>query len=282
MGRERERNRSNTPLKSSKKRDLRESPPEGGENKNLKKESTKERAMRPQFTAKTEKKAIQKAIKSLKLNEESFDVKIIDRNVPLLFGRKGVTIEIIEQKKGRPPRKRGNERGGERDRKPREERSFQSPGEKSEVENSIVQFISQVIVLMGCEGDVQLKGRNGNTLFIGIESEDSAIIIGRKGKNIDALGNLSNAYASRIQTHRPPRIVLDSADYLVKRQKSLKKIALQSYDTVLESGRSLLLDSMPPEDRKVIHTTLRNKKGISTSSEGRGLYKRVRVLLKES
>lgn len=47
---------------------------------------------------------------------------------------------------------------------------------------------------------------------------------------------------------------------------------------VVKEQRSRLLEPMNPFERRLVHTTLNDRKDVYTESEGEGLYKRVRIL----
>ena len=49
-------------------------------------------------------------------------------------------------------------------------------------------------------------------------------------------------------------------------------------DRVAKSGRSVLLESMNPYERRIVHLALEEDTRVTTRSEGNGLYKRVRVV----
>ena len=71
------------------------------------------------------------------------------------------------------------------------------------------------------------------------------------------------------------RVVIDAENYREKREKTLEKLAFRLADKVLRSGRSVKLEPMNPYERKVIHTALQQRKGVTTRSEGEEPYRRV-------
>jgi len=109
-----------------------------------------------------------------------------------------------------------------------------------------------------------------------VDSEHSSILIGKKGKNLDALQLLANVYAKQ-HGREDMRIILDSENYRIRREESLVRLAYTVADRVWDSRTSVLLEPMNPFDRRLIHTTLNDITHVETKSEGEGLYKRVRV-----
>jgi spoIIIJ-associated protein len=105
-------------------------------------------------------------------------------------------------------------------------------------------------------------------------------LIGRKGKNLDALQLLANMYAGR-HGREDFRIILDTENYRTRREESLVRLAYTTADTVRSRHTSILLEPMNPFDRRLIHTTINDMDDIATKSEGDGMYKQVRVFFKK-
>ena len=104
-------------------------------------------------------------------------------------------------------------------------------------------------------------------------------MIGRKGKNLDALQLLANIYAGRLG-HEEIRVIIDTENYRIRREESLVRLAYTTADKVHQSHQSILLEPMNPFERRLIHTTLNDIPDIDTKSEGEGLYKQVRIIYK--
>ena len=112
---------------------------------------------------------------------------------------------------------------------------------------------------------------------IKLTSEKASILIGRKGKNLDAMQLLANVYAGHLGKE-DVRIILDSENYRIRREESLVRLAYVTADKVRQSHSSVLLEPMNPFERRLIHTTLNDIPDVETKSEGDGLYKQVRVI----
>jgi spoIIIJ-associated protein len=154
-----------------------------------------------------------------------------------------------------------------------------SPADKTEFEQKMIDYVEDLIRHMGYEAEVGVQFREERKIGLKIDSESSSILIGKKGKNLDALQLISNIYAGR-QGHPEMRIILDSENYRIRREESLVRLAYTVADRVRESRSSILLEPMNPFDRRLIHTTLNDIADVETKSEGDGLYKQVRVFYK--
>lgn len=220
-----------------------------------------------EFEGKTEKEAIQKAVNELGLEQDQFDVEVLESEQSgFLFKKSSIKIRVHLK----------------------DDKSFEAPVNEEyqaietddELENKIIDFTTELIAKMGYPGSVSLVKRENEKITLSIESEHSAILIGRKGKNIDALQLLVNVFESRINQGSQIRIVLDAENYRKRREDSLIKIALKTANLVEKNKSSRLLEPMNPFERRLIHTALNDRDTVITKSEGDGLYKRVRIIYK--
>ena len=228
-----------------------------------------------EFEGRTEKEAIDKAAEELGLEKDDFDVEILETQRQSLFKKGRVRIQVHTDKPvSASYNGAGNqsEGGGESPR----QTVFGDTTAQNEFEQKMTDFVTELIKRMGYAGKVSVLFREEYKLGLKIDSEHSSILIGKKGKNLDALQLLANIYAGR-QGHEDVRIILDSENYRIRREESLVRLAYTVADRVRESRTSVLLEPMNPFDRRLIHTTLNDITDVETKSEGEGLYKQVRV-----
>lgn len=219
--------------------------------------------MRMEFEGKTEKEAIDKAVAELGLERDEFDVEIIETaKKGLFFKKSSVKIKI--------------HLGLDNYNSVSSEKAVEHFEPETESEIKTKEFLEGILQQMGFSGKVSIIGREENKINLGIDSEYSAIIIGKKGKNLDAIQLLLNVYAGRFSGS--PRVILDTENYRVRREESLVRLAMRSAEQVRRSKRSKLLEPMNPFERRVIHTTLNDMDDIATKSDGDGLLKQVRII----
>jgi len=235
-----------------------------------------------EFEGRTEKEAIDGAAERLGLAKDDFDVEILETQRQGLFKKGFVRIRVhtagpVEGASGAPPDDGG--RANAEAAKPRRKPAVGDPAVRGDFEEKVAGFVSGIIERMGYDGEVSVLFREENKLGLKIDSEHSSILIGKKGKNIDALQLLANVFA-RQQGREETRIILDSENYRIRREESLVRLAYTVADRVGESRSSVLLEPMNPFDRRLIHTTLNDIAHVETKSEGDGLYKRVRVFFR--
>ena len=126
---------------------------------------------------------------------------------------------------------------------------------------------------MGLKVNVKVSSNKDN-VYVDIDGEDSGTIIGKRGSTLDALQYLTSLVVNKDQNNYI-RVVIDAENYREKREKTLEKLAFRLADKALRSGRSVRLEPMNPYERKVIHTALQQRKGVTTRSEGEEPYRRV-------
>ncbi len=221
-----------------------------------------------EYEGKTEKDAIEKAVNELGLERDQFDVEILETQKNSLFKKGFVKIRVhiedgkITENKVSTINKK-----------------FANPVPQGEFEEKLIVFIKEVIEKMGYDVKVDVMFREEKKIGIKLESSKSSILIGRKGKNLDALQLLMNVYAGKLG-HEDIRVVLDTENYRIRREETIVRLAYTTADKVRSSKNSILLEPMNPFERRLIHTTLNDIPDIETKSEGDGLYKQVRVFYK--
>ena len=230
-----------------------------------------------EFEGRTEKEAIDRAASELGLQKDDFDVEILEVQRSGLFKKGFVKIQVHTNKPGQT-----DESSDDEDPMPKHGKRhvgqtvFGDPEPKNEFEKQLIEFIVGVIERMGYSGKVRILFREEHKIGLKIDSEHSPILIGKKGKNLDALQLLVNSFAGR-QGREDMRVILDSENYRIRREESLVRLAYTVADRVRENRGSILLEPMNPFDRRIVHTTLNAIADVETKSEGEGLYKQVRV-----
>lgn len=221
-----------------------------------------------EFEGKTEQEAINNAIKELNLGREDFDVEVIESEKKGLFRKGSVTIRIHVEDVADVADEKEEPQINSRD----------SIEASDEFEEKVIIFVKTVLVKMGFPGSVSIAFRRDYKLGINIDSKDSGIIIGKKGKNLDALQLLTNVYSGQLDNSK--KVVIDSENYRLRHEEYLVKLAYKTAEQVKDSKRSRLLEPMNPFERRLVHTALNDILDIDTRSEGDGLYKQVRVFYK--
>jgi spoIIIJ-associated protein len=231
-----------------------------------------------EFEGRTEKEAIDRAAAELGLKKDDFDVEILETQRSGLFRKGYVKIQVHTSQSAGEAEIPSEDPGEDRVSRPSRysKAVFGDPEPKNEFEQKMIDFTEGLIERMGYPCKVSVLFREERKIGLKIDSEHSSILIGKKGKNLDALQLLANIYAGRLG-REDMRVIMDSENYRIRREESLVRMAYTVADRVRENRGSVLLEPMNPFDRRLIHTTLNDIADVETKSEGEGLYKQVRV-----
>jgi spoIIIJ-associated protein len=207
-----------------------------------------------EFEGKTENEAIALAMATLNLEQNELDIEIVDSKKRSLFKKGNVKIRVYL---------------------PDEAKESGEIDQLDDFEQQVVTFTTTIFEKMGYPAQVKVAYKRSGKLSLDVVSEHSSIIIGKKGKNLDAVQLIVNVFAGQLDPS--VKIIIDSENYRIRHEQHLVRLAYRTAEQVKKSGRSRLLDPMNPFERRLIHTALNDIEGVMTKSEGEGLNKQVRI-----
>ena len=210
-----------------------------------------------EYEGRTEEEAIDKAIEALGLTEDEIDVEVVEAQRPgfLKGGKVRIRVHLADDEDALPELE-----------------------PETELERQVVEFVTELLEKASLPADVRIDQREPGRLTLEILSDDPAILIGKHGSTLESLQLITNIHAGRINTKgEPVRVVLDTEDYRYRREQSLLRMANRVAHEVRRTGRPRLLAPLNPFERRLIHTALGEMGGVTTESEGDGLYKQIRV-----
>jgi spoIIIJ-associated protein len=76
------------------------------------------------------------------------------------------------------------------------------------------------------------------------------------------------------------QVVVDSENYRERRRDSLIEMALRMGDRAKKTRKPVATNILNPHDRRIVHLTLRDDKGLDTKSRGEGILKKVLIIPK--
>ena len=137
-------------------------------------------------------------------------------------------------------------------------------------------LLSDLIRKMGIEATVTSKATEDGGVCLAVESPDSAILIGRKGRTLQSLQYLINRMGMDADaTETTERIVVDIENYLDRRKTNLEDMAIQLAAKAKETGRDVRVKPLSSQERRIIHLTLQDDPGVRTFSLGTGAIRNV-------
>lgn len=114
---------------------------------------------------------------------------------------------------------------------------------------------------------------------IEINGDDLGVLIGPRGDTLNTLQYLMRLMVSH-RLHERVNFVIDVQGYRQRRQQALASLANRMAKKVIQRGRPIGLEPMPPHERRVIHMTLREHDEVYTESSGEGNRRKVRIIPK--
>lgn len=140
-------------------------------------------------------------------------------------------------------------------------------------------FLKDVANAMGLSIEIErIETRDGMKLAMSSDG-DVGLLIGRRGQTLDALQYLANIVSSR-RSRSHARIVLDAENFRERRRKTLEELSDRLARRVVRSGEDIVLEPMPPLERKIIHMKLQNHPKVTTYSTGEEPNRRIVITLK--
>lgn len=215
------------------------------------------------FKGRTKEDAIKNAEKSLNTERRFLSINVIEdvesKTVFSILDRSNVTIEVTIDK--------------EKEKEVLEKEKRQDKRKNRLTENDIENNINKLENILDKfneniknKFEYKVEERNSD-LYVNIESENNAKMIGRKGENLNAFQNYLQTFLRR--NCRPyTRVYLNVGEYKENRKAKLENLAYNAAQSVLTSGQELELEPMNSYDRKIIHNFLQNNPEVYTESKG--------------
>jgi spoIIIJ-associated protein len=153
-------------------------------------------------------------------------------------------------------------------------------------------FLLGVLERMGISADIDIKDDQDRTV-LEIQTQDTELVIGRRGVVIDALQHLVN---KAVFKERGPReedrkpgdkdkgdkrgkpLVVDAGGFRDKQVERLRALAQKMGEKALETKQIVELSPMSPHDRRIVHMAIAEMPGLSSRSEGEGEDRHILVV----
>jgi len=133
----------------------------------------------------------------------------------------------------------------------------------------------KILKLIGIEAKVTASEDLANqAILVQLETNEPGILIGYHGETLAAyqllLGIVLNK-SLKVWT----RVIVNVGDYREKREETLHRMALNAAQRAHFSGSPVILPSLSPGERRIIHLALKNNTEVETYSEGEGPERRL-------
>lgn len=196
---------------------------------------------------KSVEEAIALACQKLKLPREKLEIEILSKGSSGIFGIVGARKAKIRVTAKVPP--------------------VELTAEKAK------EVLAEILKHVDLPNVVEWESRE-DSFYLNIISNGSGLLIGKRGKTLNALQFLVSKIVSR-QSGENVSVIVDTENYRTKRELSLTELARQLCDKVKKSHRPLTTGPMSAQDRRIIHLALKEDQDVRTKSKGEGNLRRV-------
>jgi len=144
-------------------------------------------------------------------------------------------------------------------------------------------LLENLLSLMRVEAEVTVRapetagdGVGRTKAVLDINGDDLGILIGRRGMTMSSLQYLLNLSVSRQFRNMAP-FQVDVEGYRRRREEWLRDLAFRMAERVRSTGRSITLEPMPANERRIVHLALAKDPTVGTASIGEGERRKVAI-----
>ncbi|HBF42296.1 MAG TPA: hypothetical protein DDW42_01460 [Desulfobacteraceae bacterium] len=217
-----------------------------------------------EFQGKTPEEAIKNACHKLNLSRDGLDIEVVEPGSGGIFGLVGgrkARIKVTTTNREVEPDEKGN---------------FVEEKDGLAIAKETLESILALIPAKGTT--VRAKHANG-TIALNIEGNKSGLLIGRKGRTLDALQFIVNKIVNKALERRT-QVVIDSENYRKRRWDFLVQMASKMGDRAKKIGKPVATNLLNPYDRRIVHLALKDDEELDTRSKGDGVLKKVIIIPK--
>ncbi len=139
--------------------------------------------------------------------------------------------------------------------------------------NDVAALLEAVLPLMGVDASVAVSTEADGSLRADISSGDLSVLIGGRGRTLNALQCVANVAANSGNDEDWVRIVLDAEGYRERRRESLEKCAVKTAAQAVEENREMELEPMNAFERRIVHCALTGRTDVVSDSRGEEPYR---------
>jgi len=141
-----------------------------------------------------------------------------------------------------------------------------------------------ILALLGMEDSrVQVRqaepavGEKNPPLVISVRGPGTDTLIGHRGKTLAALQHITRLIVGQ-EIGGWIHLVVDVEGFKARRENTLRHLAQQVAEQVERTNRMVMLEPMPPNERRIVHLTLRDHPHVTTESIGEGDRRKVTII----
>lgn len=141
-------------------------------------------------------------------------------------------------------------------------------------------FVSELLTKIGLTYELNVK-IDANVITIDVSGEKMGLLIGKRGDTLDAIQMLAGLYVNRNKSNPYIKVNIDTENYRKKREETLVRLAHGLARSVIRDKKSVTLEPMTANERRIIHSALQNNPKVKTYSIGEEPNRRMVVSLRQ-
>jgi spoIIIJ-associated protein len=213
------------------------------------------------MTGSTVDSALESALKELGCNREDVEVEVLSHGKRGFLGLGASDAKVLVTVKG-------------------QEKSFYDEIKEESSDLFVKDYLLSILDKMGIEASVSATENDGS-LNLDVSGSLMGVVIGRRGDTLDALQYLCSLVYNKGREDYV-RVNVDTENYRAKREETLINLAKRIANTVSKTGKSITLEPMNPNERRIIHSTLQSYDEINTYSIGEDPNRKIVVASKNA
>jgi len=244
-----------------------------------------------EFEGKTTEEAMENASRELELPVEELTFDILEPGSAGIFGLVGGKKAKIKVTVERQAEAVQAEAVQAEDAQAEDVQAEDAQAEDAQVEDAQVETVDEkgldlareslqkILELIPMDTIVHAEQIDGK-FALDIEGDKSGLLIGRRGKTLDALQYIVNKIVNKALDQRA-HVVVDSENYRKRRMESLTQLAQKMGDKAKRTKKSVTTNLLNPHDRRIVHLALKEDDRLDTRSRGDGLLKKIVIIPKK-
>jgi spoIIIJ-associated protein len=217
-----------------------------------------------EFSGKSVEDAIEKGLEELGLPRDAVEVETLSEGSRGILGLGGEEARVRLTPRGETPGAGG-------------------PAAAGAANGTAKDVLEALLRGMGLRAHVEIlpdvDAEARDAFILNIVGDDLGVLIGRRGETLRDLEYMTRLLVAQ-KMKQAPRFVVDVEGYRTRRERSLRELAKRMAERVQTNRQPITLEAMPPNERRIVHISLRDHPSVKTQSIGEGEHRRVMIMPK--
>lgn len=142
-------------------------------------------------------------------------------------------------------------------------------------EEKIMDIMDRILKTIDIEYTLEIE-RTENKIKTYIKSHEEGLIIGKRGRTIDAIQHIINRTMNCGPGEANYKVIVDTnGRYREKKEKNLQEMVQKLSNRVVEKQKPITILPLNPYERRIVHIAAKEDNAIDVESIGEGFYKKM-------